>query len=401
MWLLAEETLRSMQRAEKLGLLPTAEQQAQHEARCIAQIEARDGLPPNMSITGETAEIRVEGVLTKRPSLWSMLFGGGNTSYRDIISALSFAANDPSVRSVSFSVDSPGGHVDGLFDTLSAIQGFSKPMRVGRASNAQSAAFAIAAAAGPIEATGPAATFGSIGVAIDFVFFSDMELISLTNSDSPDKRPDPRTPEGQAVIVRHLDALQELFVDAIATGRKVSTKTVRTEFGRGATLLAAEAKRLGMIDSIANAKPQLRVVRGNAAAGGGQEETSTMDLKTLKAQHPDLCEALVKEGATQERDRVTAHLTLGEQAGEPGLKIAFAAIRSGDAMTQTCMAQYMAAALNRRDSQVRQSETNEEGAAADGAKKPEQQTNGATQDMGDQVAAKMAEKRGKKLVAHG
>lgn len=398
MWLLAEETLRAMQRAEKSGLMPTAEQQAQFEARCLAQIEARDGLPANMSITGDTAEIRVEGVLTKRPSLWSMLFGGGNTSYRDIISALSFAANDPSVRSVSFTVDSPGGHVDGLFDTLSTIQGFSKPMRV-RASNAQSAAYAIAAAAGPIEATGPAATFGSIGVAIDYVFFSDMELISLTNSDSPDKRPDPRTEEGRVVIVRHLDALHELFVDAIAVGRKSSAKTVRTEFGRGATLLAADAKRLGMIDTIQGAKPALRVVKGNAPEGGGQEEKTTMDLKTLKAQHPDLCEALVKEGATAERDRVTAHLTLGEQAGADGLKIAFAAIRAGDPMTQTRTAEYMAAALNRRDTQLRQTETDNAGGAADNAK-PEA-SNGATPDMGDQVAAKMAESRGKKMVANG
>jgi ClpP class serine protease len=397
MWLLAEETLRSMQRAEKLGLLPTAEQQAQHEARCLAQIEARDGLPPNMSIAGDTAEIRVEGVLTKKPSLWSQLFGGGNTAYRDIIGALSFATNDPSIRSVSFTVDSPGGHVDGLFDSLSAIQAFPKPMRVGRASNAQSAAYAIAAAAGPIEATGPSATFGSLGVAIDFMFFSDMELVSLTNTDSPDKRPNPRTPEGQAVIVRHLDALNDLFVDAIAGGRGVSSSTVRGSFGRGATLLAAEAKRLGMIDTIANAKPALRVVRGSAPEGGGQEEQTKMDLKTLKAQHPDVYEAAVKEGVAQERDRVGAHLTMGEQAGEDGLKVAFAAIKNGDAMTQTLQAQYLATALNRRDRSLRQTETDEAGAAADGANAPV----GGGQDMGDVVAAKLAEKRGKKLVAHG
>lgn len=395
MWLLAEETLRSMQRAERAGLVPTAEQQAAHEQR-VLQVEARDGLPANMSIAGDVAEIRVEGVLTKRPSLWSMLFGGGNTSYRDIISALAFAANDPNVRSVSFTVDSPGGHVDGLFDTLDAIQAFKKPMRV-RASNAQSAAYAIAAAAGNIEATGPAATFGSIGVAIDFAFFSDMELVSLTNSDSPDKRPDPRTPEGKAVIVQHLDALQSLFVDAIGVGRGASVETVRTNFGRGATLLAAEAKRRGMIDAIANAKPALRVVRGSAPEGGGQQE-QTMDLKTLKAQHPDVYEAACAEGIAQERDRVGAHLTMGEQAGEEALKTAFAAIREGTAMTQTMQAQYMAAALNRRDRTLRQNETDDAGKAADGAKPP---TNGGAKDMGDEVVQLMAQTRGKTLVVHG
>lgn len=395
MWLLAEETLLAMRRAERAGLMPSAEKQAEHEARITAA--ARDGLPPNMSITGDTAEIRVEGVLTKRPSLWALFFGGGNTAYADIIGALSLASNDSRIASVVFTVDSPGGHVDGLFDAIGTIQGFTKPMRV-RASNAQSAAFAIAAAAGKIEANSVASTFGSIGVAVDYTFWSDMEQVSVTNTDSPDKRPDPRTPEGKTVIVRHLDAINELFVDAIATGRKVPVQTVKSNYGRGATLLAAEAQRLGMIDTIANARPALRVVRGDAPAGGGQEE-KPMDLKTLKAQHPDLCEALVKEGIAQERDRVGAHLTFGEQAGEEGLKVAFAAIRNGDVLTQTLQAQYMTAALNRRDRSLRQTETDEAGAAADGAQP--QPTNGDAQDMGDVVAHRLAAKRGKKLVAHG
>lgn len=400
-WFIAEEALRGMQRAERAGLVPTATQQAEHEKR-VAQIEARDGLPSNMSIAGDVAEIRVEGVLTKKPSLWAMLFGGGNTSYREIISALSIASNDPNIKSVSFAVDSPGGHVDGLFDTLAAIQSFRKPMR-SRASNAQSAAFAIVSAAGPIEATGPAATFGSIGVAIDFVFFSDMELVSITNTDSPDKRPDPRTDDGKAVIVRELDAFAELFIDTIATGRKTSSSTVKSDFGRGATFLAGEAKRRGMIDSIAGEKPALRVVRNASAEDGGAQNTGAekMDLKTLRAQHPDVYEAAVKEGVTQEHDRVCAHLTLGEQAGEEGLKTALGAIRSGAAMTQTLTAQYMACAMNRRDRNVRQEESDEAGAAANGAKVPASTT--TTRDVGDEVAERMAAKRGKKLeaVSHG
>lgn len=398
-WLIEEETLRSMQRAERAGIVPTAAQQAEHEQR-VAQVEARDGLPANMSIAGEVAVIRVEGALTKKPSLWAALFGGGNTSYREIISALSIASNDPNIKTVSFEVDSPGGHVDGLFDTLAAIQAFKKPMRT-RTSRAQSAAFAIAAAAGPIEATGPATPIGSIGVAIDFAFFSDMELVSLTNTDSPDKRPDPRTPEGQAVIVRELDAVADLFVDVIATGRKTSTDNVKTGFGRGATLLAGEAKRRGMIDSIEGQKPALRVVPNATAQDSGAQNTGAdkMDLKTLRAQHPEIYEAVVKEGVTQERDRVGAHLALGEQAGEEGMKTALAAIRAGDAMTQTLQAQYMVCAMNRRDRTVRQEESDKAGAAADAARAPVQ----VTQDIGDQVAEKMAATRGKKLepVTHG
>ena len=53
--------------------------------------------------------------------------------------------------------------MEGLFETLAAIEAFGKPMSV-RASKAASAAYAIAAAGGSITAVSPASSFGSIGV---------------------------------------------------------------------------------------------------------------------------------------------------------------------------------------------------------------------------------------------
>ena len=384
MWLLAEETLRDMQRTERSGIMPSPAQQQAFEERVAARSS-----PPNLTTAGSVAEIAVEGVLTKRPNFWASLFGGGNTSYSDIIMALSIAKNDPGVKSVVLRVDSPGGHVDGLFDTLAALQAFTKPISV-RASNAQSAAYAIAAVGGKIEALGPSSNFGSIGTAIDYVMWSDVEVVSITNSDSPDKRPDPKTEEGRRVIVQYLDAVNDLFVDAIATGRGVKKSVVSQDYGRGATLLAGEAKRRGMVDSIRK-QPELRVVGADAAQ---PTEGATMDLKTLKAQHPDLCEALIAEGTTAERDRVIAHVTLGEQSG--ATDIALKAIKSGEGMTLTLQAEYMAAAMNRRDVKNRQEESDAAGAALGGAGGAP-----ATEDVGDRAAALMAARRGKKLVAHG
>lgn len=383
-WLLAEETARAMQRAERTGVGPSAEHQREFQQR----VEVSDGLPRNMRVTGNSAEIRVEGVLTKRPSLWAMLFGGGNTSYEEIISALSLAQNDPDIKGVTLFIDSPGGHVDGLFETLAAIESFKKPISV-RAANAQSAAYSIAASAGPIEATTPASNFGSVGTAVDFVRWDDMEIISITNSGSPDKRPDPKTEEGRAVIVKYLDAVEDLFVGAIAKGRGVDKDDVTTKFGRGATLLAGEAKRRGMIDTIA--KPALRVVGASAAAS--EEEITAMDIKTLRAQHPELAEQLEACGATSERDRVIAHLTMGEKSG--ALDVAIKAIRAGDGMTLTLQAEYMTAAINQRDVKNRQAESDEAGRVVNGAHATQD-----TQDVGDAAAAIMAARRGKKLVAH-
>ena len=115
-----------------------------------------------------------------------------------------------------------------------------------------------------------------------------------------------------------------------------------------------------------------------------------MDIATLKQSHPDVYAAVVKEATDAERDRVCAHLTLGEKSGD--LKTAFAAIRNGDGMTQTLTATYLAAGMNRRDSEQRQSETDEAGAAADGAPAAAEE-----HDLGDKIVAIMEKQRGAEI----
>ena len=86
-----------------------------------------------------------------------------------------------------------------------------------------------------------------------------------------------------------------------------------------------------------------------------------MDLQTLKAQHPDVYAAAAQEGRDQERDRVNAHLTMGEASGD--MKTAIGAIGDGSAMTATLQAKYLAAGMNRSDVQARQDDDAEAGAA--------------------------------------
>lgn len=372
MWLLAEDTMRALERAEQAGLSPTAEQQRAHDEKVAA-----DGL----RVVGNTAELRVEGVLTKRASLFAQIFGGGNTTYQEILQGLQAADHDPRVKSLVMHIDSPGGEADGMFETLAAIQAFSKPIKV-QAARAQSAAYALAAVAGPIEATGREAEFGSLGVAIDRYRLEGLR--SVTNSESPDKRPNWDTEEGRAVVIKHLDDVYDLFVDAIATGRSTTKAAVKSDFGRGATLLAGEAKRRGMIDTVRGHKPALRVIGANAT------QENKMDLMTLKAQHPQLCDELEAQGVAKERDRVLAHLTMGERAR--AMDTAVKAIRGGDGMTLTLQAEYLTAGMNARDTQARQTDSDEAGKALESAKGGSEQLS-----LGDQVAALMAARRGKKL----
>lgn len=389
LWLIREDVLGLLRSARQN--MPTADEQRAHEER----MAARGNGPRNLTLAGDVAEIRIEGVLTQRPDFWSWLLGLGNTTYADIQQALALAQSDPNVKSVRLYVDSPGGEVNGLFDTFAALEQLRgvKPISV-RAVNAHSAAYGLAAVAGKIEAQNAASMFGSVGVAVSF-WLSD-KILDLTNTESPDKRPDLSTEEGRAVVVRELDALFDLFADAIARGRGTTVKDVVDNFGRGASFVAGEAKRRGMVDVIA--KPALRVVEEtasavinkNASADGGGGRKRTMNLEELRSQHPDAYAAAVQHGVSQERDRVVAHLTMGETSGD--MQTAAEAIRLGEGMTQTLTAKYLAAGMNRADRRTRQQESDAAGAVADGAQAPP----AADGDLGAQVLQVLEQRRGKK-----
>ena len=357
MWLLEASVLERLQKAMDLGL---EQHWLAHPAKSAVSAKAS-------SVDDGVAVIAVEGILTKQADPLIQFFYGANTAYDDINAQIGAAESDARVTAIRFDIDSPGGNVDGLFDTLAAISASSKPKTV-FARNALSAAYGIAAAAGgPITASGPGAQFGSVGTAISMAV-SDT-VVTLTSSGAPEKRPDPRTEEGRASIIRHLDAIDDLFVGAIADGRDVTSQDVRTSFGRGASLLAGDAEQRGMIDGIAGAG--LRVVENGtqATAQGGSE--AVMDPEQLKAEHPAVYKAVVELGVQQERDRVQAHINLGETGD---MKVALEAVKDGSDVTQSIYSAHLAAGINRRDIQSREDENEHVEGATNGAKTKHEDT---------------------------
>jgi ClpP class serine protease len=248
MWLIRKDVIEAVEHARAKGLAAPAgavESFNRQLAECAAK-----GEPRIIRRAGDVAEIRVEGVLTPKPDFYAYYYGGGNTTYPEIIQSLALAAADPTIRRVVLNVASPGGYVAGLFDTLAALEAFTKPKET-LASQADSAAYAIAALGGKITATNPAAEFGSVGVCATYVKYDFEEVIDITSTNAPDKRPDPSTEQGQAVIRKYLDAIEDLFVDAIAKGRGTTVEDVTTNYGRGAVMLANAAKKLGLVDKVA------------------------------------------------------------------------------------------------------------------------------------------------------
>jgi ClpP class serine protease len=360
LWLLESGTFDTLSRAYNAGMRPSFEESSEYEARYSASISS--GSSRVLTVAGDTAEIKVSGVLTSGPDLMAAIFGGGNVTYAELISALAEVNANPDVRDIVFNIDSPGGHFDGLFNLLSAMQSTTKPIKASISGVCASAAFAIASQADEIMASSVASRIGSVGVAIS-AFVLDQE-VDIASTNAPKKRPDLRTEEGKAIVREELDAMHELFVDAIAEGRGVTPEKVNADFGQGATLLAGEALKRGMIDGIEGA--QLSVVDNassmTANGGGKSMEAIYMDMNELKAQHPDLYAAAVQKGQDKERDRVAAHLNAGVESGD--MKTAIEAINSGSGMTQLLLSKYMTAGINRRDISARQEDSAE---AADNA----------------------------------
>ena len=372
-WLIESDVLQAMETAIVSGVTPTA----------MWAEAVRDGSTNVLNIVEDTANISISGVLTAQPDFFAAMFGGGNTTYADIRGAISRADSDANVKQINLLIDSPGGQIDGMFDTLALLQSTDKPIKA-TVSKAASAAYAFASQADEITATSAASPVGSIGIAA--TFGANPEIIHVTSTEAPKKRPDVTTEAGKKVVREELDAIHELFADAIATGRNTTVEQVNAKFGKGATLLASDALKRGMIDNIA--APSLKVVRTSAssttAAGGDNSEAGTMDLAKLKAEHPDVYSAAVAEGVNQERDRVTGHLKMGKGTG--AIDTAMTACIEGTDMTASVMADYQVAGMNRNALDDSQSDSDNNNATDNTSDNAE-----ASEDVYDIVTASLSD----------
>lgn len=268
MWLLTPEIRDRILQAEQAGLMPTVEQQAELVAR--HEMALAGALPSIMSVAGDKAQIEIKGILSNTPNFLAMLFGGGNTTYPEIISALGAAESDDTISDITLAIDSPGGNIDGLFDVLNSIAKAEKPIIAVISNMGASAAFAIATQADEIIASNQAARIGSIGIAASILISENK--VTIASTDAPKKEPNVETPEGVAIVREELDSLHQLFVEAIAVGRSNATgKTfsvadINTNFGQGATLVARDALKREMIDGIAQEGPQLVSSSNSASA---------------------------------------------------------------------------------------------------------------------------------------
>lgn len=221
------------------------------------------------SVTGKGANkiavIPVQGVLTKDgPSAYG-------TNYDTITNALLSAGADPTVKQVVLSVDSPGGEVLGLPETVAVLQSVAKikPVSAIVEGTSASAAYWLTSQAHDITLT-PSGEVGSVGVRMMHVDVSKaledagMKVTELHAGNyktewSPFK---PLTAEATEDMQQRLDAVHADFVSAVSAGRgqRVSKEMADNRMGEGRMFSSAAALSGGLVDKVQSANDFYRAI---------------------------------------------------------------------------------------------------------------------------------------------
>ncbi len=230
----------------------------EEEERSFTAIAREYGTPVEGAWTGEIidgiAVIPVNGVLMRQMSFWSWF--SDSSAYEVLIKDI-WAARKQGAKAAILNLDSVGGEVTGCAELANALRAMSKdfPLYAYVTGYATSAAYWIASACREIVVA-ETATLGSIGCMATIQDYSaalkrnGVKTFKFISSQSPLKNSEPGTEDGDKAIQATVDALADVFVDAVATNRGVSRDTVLKEFGQGGTFVGKSAVDAGLADAV-------------------------------------------------------------------------------------------------------------------------------------------------------
>jgi signal peptide peptidase SppA len=194
---------------------------------------------------------------------------GAQQIRNDFIAA--FESED--IKGILLNVDSPGGDARGISELAQTIQRArdknTKPIYAYAAGWMASAAYFISAASHRIVAN-DWASVGSIGVVIGVPPQLPDDNIEFVSTTSPYKRPDHSTDAGKKIYQDKADYMGQLFIEAVAELRGVTTEKVINDFGKGGTLVGKQAKSAGLVDAIGTFDSTLRSLITSKALDGNQ-----------------------------------------------------------------------------------------------------------------------------------
>ena len=219
-------------------------------------VRTRDRNQRNFDITDDgIAQFWVSGPMMK--SVSSMSDGTSTVRLRRQIQ---LAARDESVRGAIIAMDTPGGTVKGNRDLADDIAKFNqrKPIFAYVEDMTASAGVSIASQTRRINANNSTAMYGAMGtysVLYDASGHAEklginVHVVKAGEFKGMGEPGTVITKEQLAEVQRTVDALNQSYIEMIASGRKMSVEQI-TKLANGSIYMASEALKFGLIDGIA------------------------------------------------------------------------------------------------------------------------------------------------------
>jgi ClpP class serine protease len=210
-------------------------------------------------IDGKIATMKIQGGMTEEGPDWIDIYlGYAGTSYANIRRGVDEAMS-AGVKRLDITMNTPGGAIDQLEITTKKIEeavASGMEVIVYNGGMIASAGVWLSSPATKIYTLGKTSTLGSIGVVVEGFDFTQyykslgIESISITNTDSPNKRYDLTADAGKAILRKELDGLADLFFEQEASKRNVSIESIKNL--KGEMILSAQAISMGLMDESPN-----------------------------------------------------------------------------------------------------------------------------------------------------
>lgn len=204
--------------------------------------------------TGDTGVMVIDGPIMPRATWLSEI--SGIASIDVLTDEYKAMLADDTIKQIVLAMDTPGGVSTAISDFATLIKNSSKKTTA-FTWMAASAGYWIASAADEIVSP-VGGMVGSIGVVMSYHDTSakdeksGVKVYKIVSSQSPNKRANPTTDNGRAVVQQLLDDLANGFITQVAENRNVSTETVMNSFGGGAVFAEQRALAAGMIDRVSD-----------------------------------------------------------------------------------------------------------------------------------------------------
>jgi signal peptide peptidase SppA len=243
-------------------------------------------------INNGVMQINIHGLLMKNPPGWLAWFGIETTDYIQLAEQLKAAVENPEVKSIMLHIDSPGGAVGGVSEAAEAIANANKikPVNAYIEDLGASGAYYLASQAGhiSINPNGEAGSIGVYTVAVDSSALAEKLGLKVHVIRSGEHK--GMGVGGAAITENQIAAEQEIvdgmaanFKAAVAAGRKMNAKDVE-KIATGRTWLAAEAKKLNLVDEIINGINKSESKQGLNMKGQTMPETKSQQEIQKEAQ---------------------------------------------------------------------------------------------------------------------